>query len=113
MPQCPRTARPATPAARSWLRREVLPPMATQAEATNAERSGQVPRTQAVNAAENSAGLIRFIRISQRMGDAAHATRVADGGKMLQQDGQTGFAQKIVGRGHGRRLRTGKANGNR
>jgi hypothetical protein len=52
----------ATPAARSWLRREVLPSMATKSG-----RSGQVLRTQAVNAAENRAGLIRFIRmVSQR-----------------------------------------------
>jgi hypothetical protein len=50
------------PKARSWLRREVLPSMATKSG-----RLGLVPRTQAVKAAENSAGLMRFIRmVSQR-----------------------------------------------
>jgi hypothetical protein len=50
------------PSARSWLRREVLPSMAT-----NSGRSGQQARTQSLKQAENSAGLIRFIRIvSQR-----------------------------------------------
>jgi hypothetical protein len=41
--------------ARSWLR-EVLPSMAT-----SSGRSGHVPRTQAVKAAENSAGSTRFM----------------------------------------------------
>jgi len=43
-------------AARSRLRRDVLPSMATRSG-----RSGHVCLTHAVNAAENSAGLIRFI----------------------------------------------------
>src|SRR4051812_35513008 len=50
------------PVARSWLRREVLPSMAT-----NAGRSGQDARTQAVKAAANRPGLMRFINcVSQR-----------------------------------------------
>jgi hypothetical protein len=52
----------AAPAARSWLRREVFPSIAT-----SPALSGQLSRTQSENAAENSAGSIRFIRIvSQR-----------------------------------------------
>lgn len=52
----------AWPAPRSWLRREVLPSMAT-----SSGRSSQQARTQPVKHAENSAGLIRFIMIvSQR-----------------------------------------------
>ncbi len=54
--------RGAAPSARPWLRREVLPQVVT-----NSERPGQASRTQAVKAAENRAGLMRFIRIvSQR-----------------------------------------------
>jgi hypothetical protein len=50
------------PVARSWLRREVLPSMAT-----NSGRSGQDARTQAVKAAANRPGLMRFINcVSQR-----------------------------------------------
>ena len=48
----------AAPARRSWLRREVFPSIATRSA-----RSGQLSRTQSEKAAENSAGLIRFIRI--------------------------------------------------
>ena len=52
----------ALPGARSWLRREVLPSMATRSGL-----SGQVSRTQAVKAAENRPGSMRFIRmVSQR-----------------------------------------------
>jgi hypothetical protein len=51
-----------SPAARSWVRRDVLPSIATKSG-----RSGQALRTQAVKTAGNSAGLRRFIRIvSQR-----------------------------------------------
>src|SRR4051794_26206959 len=50
------------PVARSWLRREVLPSMAT-----NSGRSGQDARTQAVKAAANRPGLMRFINgVNQR-----------------------------------------------
>jgi hypothetical protein len=50
------------PVARLWLRRAVLPSMATWSG-----RSGQVSRTQDVKASENSAGSMRFIRmVSQR-----------------------------------------------
>ncbi|ESY46353.1 hypothetical protein X744_29765 [Mesorhizobium sp. LNJC372A00] len=46
----------------SWLRREVLPSMATKSGL-----SGQVSRTQALKAAENRDGLMRFIRmVNQR-----------------------------------------------
>jgi hypothetical protein len=46
----------------SWLRREVLPSVAT-----NSGRSGQVSRTQAVKAAENRVGSMRLIgMVSQR-----------------------------------------------
>ena len=52
----------AVPALRSWLRREVLPSMATRSAF-----SGQLSRTQAVKAAANSPGSMRFIRmVSQR-----------------------------------------------
>jgi hypothetical protein len=52
----------AAPAARSWLRREVLPSMAM-----SPAFCGQLSRTQSAKAAEKSAGLMRFIRIvSQR-----------------------------------------------
>jgi hypothetical protein len=52
----------AASAARSWLRREILPSMATKSG-----RSGQASRAQAVMAAENSAGLSRLIRmVNQR-----------------------------------------------
>ncbi len=50
------------PAARSWLRREVLPSMATRDAF-----SGQLSRTQAAKAAEKRPGSMRFIRmVSQR-----------------------------------------------
>lgn len=55
-----------TPALRSWLRREVLPQIATRSAPGSARPrrfDGQLSRTQAEKAAENSAGLIRFIRI--------------------------------------------------
>jgi hypothetical protein len=45
-------------APRSWLRREALPPIAT-----TSGRPGQASRTQALKAAENGAGLMRFIRM--------------------------------------------------
>ena len=52
----------AAPWLRSWLRREVLPSIATRPAF-----SGQLSRTQAAKAAAKSAGLIRFIRmVSQR-----------------------------------------------
>ena len=46
-------------APRSWLRREVLPSIAT-----TSGRPGQASRTQALKAAENRAGLMRFIRMA-------------------------------------------------
>lgn len=58
-----RDAAAAFSSARSWLPREVFPSMATRSG-----RSGQVSRTHLENAAENSAGLIRFMsRVSQRL----------------------------------------------
>jgi hypothetical protein len=52
----------ARPMLLSWLRREVLPSMATKPGL-----SGQVSRTQAVKASANSSGSMRFIRmVSQR-----------------------------------------------
>ena len=52
----------AAPAPRSWLRREVLPSIATRSAF-----SGQLSQTQPAKAAANRPGLIRFIRmVSQR-----------------------------------------------
>jgi hypothetical protein len=64
------------PTARSWVRREVLPSIATISG-----RSGQFSRTQAVKSAENRAGLIRLIRLSAsvRMGRHAHRANNAAG----------------------------------
>ena len=58
----------AFPALLSWLRREVLPILGLDpGMATKSGLSGQISRTQAVKASENSPGSMRFIRmVSQR-----------------------------------------------
>ena len=73
--------RGATAAARSWLRREVVPSIATRSAFP-----GQLSRTQSAKAAAKRPGLIRFIRmVSQRSpGDAVLV------GQVPAQEGEIG-----------------------